>query len=145
METLQIRPDESTPMSLQNDWLRVDWYNADEGLCGDYDPDDPQDINILRFDVYRRGDDSAWEEVPDASYATQVPADTELDILERALRYIFKQYEDALKDDRYASVKKLGEGLSWIGADSFRAPRRTGTSKGSEWTVIPPMWWGRNS
>ena len=29
--------------------VRVCWEDIGEGICGDYDPDDPDDIPLLRF------------------------------------------------------------------------------------------------
>ena len=44
-------PGECTPLSIQDELLQVDWTNLGEGLHGDYDPDDPEDVNLLRFDT----------------------------------------------------------------------------------------------
>ena len=77
---LVFGPYPDVPMSLQSSWLRVDWYNAGEGWWGDYNPGNPEDENLLRFDVYvRRGPqrqedmDDGWQEVEDASYCTRIP------------------------------------------------------------------------
>ena len=109
-----LNPD--TPVSIRNDKLRVDWTNLGEGVSGDYNPEDPEDINLLRFDIYAKRDNSDWEEVDDASYCTNVPADTDPDELERLLRVIFDRYNDVIDDyiNNGTSVKKLGEELSWI-------------------------------
>ena len=124
---LVFGPYPDVPMSLQSSWLRVDWYNAGEGWWGDYNPGNPEDENLLRFDVYvRRGPqrqedmDDGWQEVEDASYCTRIPANGDSDILERALRLLFKEYKDALENDRNRSVKKLGEALSWISPAAFQ-------------------------
>lgn len=106
-------------MSAENDLVRVEWYNADEGWCGDYDPDDPDDENLLRFDVYIRREGN-WEAVEDASYCTRMPADTKPEILKRALELLLKEYTDVLRSDPYASVKKLGEGYSWMSPEWFK-------------------------
>ena len=110
-----------TPMSIRDSILRVDWYNADEGLCGDYDSENPEDINLLRFDMYvmrepERWDDSddGWRAVEDASYCTNMPANASEEILERALRTIFREYRDVIDGFPYRSVKKVGEALSHI-------------------------------
>jgi len=109
--------DACTPMSIRDSVLRVDWYNADEGLCGDYDPDDPDDINLLRFDVYVMREPEAWDDsddgwraVEDSSYCTNMPANAPEEVLERALRVLFREYRDAIGDYPYCSVKKLGGG-----------------------------------
>ena len=88
--TLLLGADSETPMSLMNSWLRVDWYNAGEGYSGDYNPNDQDDLNLLRFDVYvKRG--GKWEPVDDASYCTNMPASTPQALLERALWFLFME------------------------------------------------------
>ena len=110
---ITLNADIDTPVSIENDLIRVDWYDAGEGLCGDYHPEDPDDVHLLRFDVYKKvGED--WEEVEDASYCTRMPYASDQELLVYSLYVIFKYYYDALKDDPDRSVKKLGEQLSWI-------------------------------
>ena len=106
--------DIETPVSIQGDIVRADWYDAYEGLYGDYDPEDPNDIHLLRFDIYKM-EDGDWVEVEDASYCTNIPFDTGRDVLVDKLRVIYEEYDDVLRSDPDASVKKLGEMLSWIG------------------------------
>jgi hypothetical protein len=107
-------------MSIYDDVLRVDWVNLGEGLCGDYNSDDPNDVNLLRFDVYVKQENGEWETVDDASYCTNMPADASEVILERALRCIFDRYRDVIDGpDIYMSVKKLGEELSHICDSNF--------------------------
>ena len=113
--------DAETPMSLHDDLIRVDWYNAGEGYCGDYNPDNPEDENLLRFDVYvnetKDGNPDNWAEVEDASYCTLVPADTDKKVLKEKLGVIFRAYREEIDDYPILfSVKKLGERLSWITA-----------------------------
>lgn len=121
-------PDIDTPLSIWDDILRVDWYNAGEGICGDYNPDDPQDVNLLRFDVYimektKAGNDSDkdWIAVEDASYCTNMPANASNEILEKSLKYIFSEYRDVIDQYPYSSLKKLGERLSWISDLDFKS------------------------
>ena len=115
---ITLWPDDETPVSIENDVVRADWYDAGEGICGDYNPEDPDDIPLLRFDIYKKeGED--WVEVDDASYCTRMPVKENLEILTRSLYIIFKEYNNVLKDDPDASVKKLGESLSWISPDDL--------------------------
>ena len=102
----------------ENDLIRVEWYNDGEGWCGDYNPEDPEDQNLLRFDVSIKRD-GKWQEVEDASYCTRMPADTYPDILKAALRMLLKEYTEALRSNPECSVKKLGEAMSWISPDWF--------------------------
>lgn len=125
--TLRTDVDPETIMSIFDDVLRVDFVNIGEGICGDYDPEDPEDINLLRFDVYvfnPDGDEeylTDWVEVEDASYCTQIAADTDASVLSKLIGRLFREYRDAI--DSYEdylsgpSVKKLGERLSWISTD----------------------------
>ena len=99
--------------------VKVEWVNCDEGIHGDYNPEDPDDINLLRFDVYLARD-GRWEAVDDASYCTNMPADTPKPILKRALLYLLREYSNVLNSDPEQSVKKMGEGLSWICPDWFK-------------------------
>lgn len=121
--TVSIHPDDETPVSVCDNLIRVDWVNLDEGHCGNYDPDDPEDENLLRFDAYINPDpkhrldidSDEWEEIEDASYCTNIPADTPIDTLVALCKTLHKRYR--LEIDNYPvpfSVKKLGEELSWI-------------------------------
>ena len=105
--------DEETPVSIQGPLVRADWYDAGEGLYGDYNPYNPDDIMLLRFDIYVKVD-GEWEPVEDASYCTRVRTCTDKDTLVKKLWVIYNEYEDALSSDIHVSVKKLGERLSWI-------------------------------
>lgn len=99
--------------------VKVEWENLDEGLSGDFDPEDSQDINLLRFTVYLEKDGN-WEQVDDASYCTNMPVDTPKPILKKALLYLLKEYSNVLNSDSCQSVKKLGEELSWISPEWFQ-------------------------
>lgn len=85
----------------------VQFENLDEGHCGDYDPDDPEDENLLRFTVYHNG-----EQVNDASYCTNIRADADREAVKKAAERILREVYDPVMAGY--SVKKLCEGLSWI-------------------------------
>lgn len=113
---LDAYTDEETVMSINDDRIRVDFVNIGEGYQGNYNPDDPEDRNLLRFDVYCRdsGKDE-WREVDDASYCTTIPADTPHEVLESKIRILFAEYRSVTDHIlEGGSVKKLGETLSWI-------------------------------
>lgn len=100
-------------MELVKDNVKVCWVNLGEGNCGDYDEEDPEDENLLRYDVYVLDEDD-WIAVDDASYCTNVVADTEKDELMEKLNILMDEFYAVLHDDIHASVKKLGERMSWI-------------------------------
>jgi len=105
-------------ISLIRNSVKVEFENIGEGRCGDYDPDDPDDVNLLRFSVYYLCDEIAWVPVDDASYCTQLPANTSREILEQATRRIMDEVEDAVRSGD--SVKKMCEELSWMSPDWFK-------------------------
>lgn len=110
---------EEEPLSLvsKNGKVKVSFSNLGEGYSGDYDEDDPQDVNLLRFDVYRKIHARTWEFVDDASYCTLMPAGTNMAILKEALRHIMDFVEDSVTDGY--SIKKVCERLSWIKPEWF--------------------------
>ena len=114
MEFILYQPDPETVVSVWNDRFRADWVNIGEGYNGDYNPNNPQDENLLRFYVYYKTEDDRWEDVEDGSYCTLVPADTDLVKLKDMLIAIINRYSDT--DYPNCSVKKLGEELSWLTA-----------------------------
>lgn len=103
-----ISPNEAV---LEN--VKVEWVELGEGLYGDYDPMNPNDIELLRFDVYVLRDDG-WEWKEDASYCTRFPADATILQRMKGLEILIKRFHEALHDDIDVSVKKLAEELSWI-------------------------------
>lgn len=128
-------PDIDTLLSIRDNVLRVDWYNAGEGICGDYNPNNSQDVNLLRFDVYimenpEVGNDSdkSWRAVEDASYCTNMPTNVSKEILEKSLKYIFSEYRAVIDQYSYSSLKKLGERLSWISDLDFKSDGQKGAS-----------------
>lgn len=107
-------------MSLSNEQLRTDWYDADEGYNGDYNPDDPEDEPLLRFDVYYKNAACEWEAVEDASYCTCMSLNAPKSTLRRALAAIFNEY--SRYDVRNDSVKHVGEELTYMSASTFAEP-----------------------
>jgi hypothetical protein len=78
-----------------------------EGYNGEYDPSDPEDAPLLRFDIYELIN-GEWEAMDDASYCTGIRADSEPDVIVRHLQTIMA-FTGPL-----ARVKKAAEQLSWL-------------------------------
>lgn len=95
--------------------VKVEWVELGEGLYGDYDPDDPYDIELLRFDVSVMGEDGEWKEVPDASYCTRFPASASDKMKAIGLELLMDELYEPVSQGH--SVKRLCENLSWIGLD----------------------------
>jgi len=92
--------------------VRVSLHDeTNEGYDGDYDPQDPNDKLLMRFDVDRLVDGS-WEPVDDASYCTHIPADIEPAQAHKIVDFIFNEVYEAVS--QHISVKKRCEMLSWI-------------------------------
>ena len=94
--------------------LKVEWVELGEGLSGDYNPDDPDDIELLRFyvAVLKDGD---WEDLDDASYCTNMPVSATPEQRRKGLKKIMDVvYERASSRQ---SIKKMCERLSWIGVN----------------------------
>lgn len=110
--------DDETVAEIKDGNIKVEWAWIGEGYNGDYNPNDRGDVELLRFYVYM-WDGEDWEEVENASYCTSIPLHTDPNIIEDSIRLLYNRFSDALSD-RYASVKRLGEELSWISLDDFR-------------------------
>ena len=102
--------------SIIRNGVKIDWVNLDEGFDGDYDPENPDDVNLLRFDVSKFDTETnEWTEVEDGSYCTQVPADTN----HATLRRILTSFMDYIYDDvvSVGKAKRKCEQLSWTSLD----------------------------
>lgn len=79
--------------------IKVEWVDLGEGRDGDYDPGDPEDEQLLRFDLYRLSDEGVWEEVPDGSYCTNVCLDTPVNVLQFGAKMILDEVHAAILAD----------------------------------------------
>ena len=87
--------------------ISVELEDIGEGLSGDYDPEDKDDIPLLRFTVLEDG-----EPVEDASYCTQVPTDITPTEATKIMEAIMNEVHDPVVQG--LSIKKMCERLSWI-------------------------------
>lgn len=99
----------------------VSWIG--EGEDGDYDPANPADEPLLRFDAYRLVD-GRWEEQPDGSYCTQVPAWCTAAQARALARYVV----DALEHGDTTGIKRLLESASWTDLRAVEAARQEQTA-----------------
>lgn len=90
--------------------VRIDWVNLNEGRNGDFNPQDENDENLLRFDVSRL-EDGQWRQVENGSYCTQVSACTPPHKLyEHLVNFLDTIYNDV---STHGEAKQLCENLSW--------------------------------
>ena len=105
-------------ITIQRGTVAVEIVYIGEGLCGDYNPDDPEDKQQLRFYVQKADiDDSGemiLEDVENASYCLRIQPH-ESGIGEVAGRILDAVYDKLMNGE---SIKELCEGLSWITARS---------------------------
>jgi hypothetical protein len=87
--------------------VTVELDDIGEGLSGDYDPEDKDDIPLLRFTVLKDN-----EPVEDASYCTQVPTNVTITEATKILGAIMNEVAEPLEQGY--SIKKMCERLSWI-------------------------------
>lgn len=106
--------DESFVMSVCGRTVRVDWVNLGEGYNGDYNPNDPEDQKLLRFDVYKWDDDD-WRLIEDASYCTCMPLYCGTEPMEIGIRRIHAAYTAMIEAYPCHSLKRLGEHFSHMG------------------------------
>ena len=79
-----------------------------EGNDGDYNPNDPEDEPLLRFDTDRRID-GGWEEVDAGRYCVHFRADITAEDAQLAAKYLLDRIEIA----GGSHPKRLCEQLSW--------------------------------
>jgi len=97
--------------------FRVELESIGEGYNGDFDPSDPNDVELLRFSVDQRETlDDDWTGVENASYCTELPADIDDETAEKALTNIIDAAGDALREGTH---KRLCEKLSWMSIESL--------------------------
>lgn len=105
-------------MELIRGNVKVEWVNIGEGICGDYDASNPEDIELLRFYVsIREGETEEWQDVEDASYCTNFPVNSDDTVKSKALKLIMKRiYRKVVTG---GSIKKICEELSHISEKDF--------------------------
>jgi hypothetical protein len=100
-------------LKLIKENVKIEWVDLGEGWDGDWDPDNPDDEPLLRFDVYRLDEKiNDWVEIPDASYCTMFPANSPRRVRKKGLKFLMDEIFEPCSVGH--SVKKLCERLSWI-------------------------------
>ena len=121
-----LRRDNPMHYELIEDGIKVSLHDeCGEGCWGDYDPTDPEDTPLLRFDVdalpavwekySRRGQapDQEWIAIDDASYCTQLSAETMTPEQGAAcVQLIMQKVKGNILGG--SSIKRICEGLSWL-------------------------------
>ena len=107
---------QSDPNVLEDGNVKVEWMELGEGLDGDYDPENPDDVELLRFDVYvQKNKWGDWEAPPDSSYCTRVPVSSTPEERAKLLKLIMDRVYQAVQLGH--NISKVCERLSWISLD----------------------------
>lgn len=101
--------------------IKITWEYIGEGMDGDYNPDDPNDVKLLRFYICKE-DIDGWIEVDDGSFCTRMPIDTPRHLLAHGLKCIWEAVQDALNADE--SIRKICEEISWCEPKWFEKGNR---------------------
>ena len=113
--------------AIEEQGVRVELTDeSNESFDGDYDPNDPEDVQLLRFYVQTKRD-GEWRDVDDASYCTALPTKTPPEQIQIALHTIMHHVRDRLIAGE--SVKRVCEHLSWISPDDLTLESRLGEQR----------------
>jgi hypothetical protein len=103
-------------MELIKGLVKIELEYIGEGLNGDFNPNDPDDIKLLRYTVSRIEDDDIVP-IDDASYCTLLPESASSTIQTKALYYLMSRLYEPITQGLY--IKKLCEDLSWLELETF--------------------------
>lgn len=114
MTTFQGNPEAAdTDNRLVRGRVAVEWSELGEGLHGDYDPDDPDDVELLRFDFWIWSEEEdCWVGPEDTSYCTAFPVQTPVRWKRAGLEAMM---DEAGEDVLSGNARRTCERLSWIG------------------------------
>ena len=93
---------------LEQGDLRVEMEWIGEGMDGDYDPDDPKDVPLLRFSLWQRNGNE-WDYVEDTSCCCLVSRDAPIEQIEAALRTMLREFPDLAEQMLIAMAGELRE------------------------------------
>lgn len=104
-----LNQDEELPELIKGKF-RVEWTYIGEGINGDFNKEDQNDVPLLRFYVSELNDEGEWDEI--GSYCTLFPLNTTKEDQEKALVLIMNRVETACH--RESGIRHELEELSWI-------------------------------
>lgn len=99
--------------------VRVAWICLGEGYNGDYDPKNPEDELLLRFDVAVK-DDSIGDFVTTESRCTCFAASASAKGKEAALEILLNHFFYAYTKEPRCCIETLANKLCYISADTYR-------------------------
>ena len=100
--------------------VRVAWVCLGEGYNGDYDPKNPEDELLLRFDVAVK-DEDIGDFVTTESRCTCFAANAPAKDKEAALDVLLDHFHHAYTNHPRHYMSSLADNLSYISADTYRS------------------------
>ena len=100
--------------------VRVAWVCLGEGYNGEYDPKDPEDELLLRFDVAVK-DEDIGSFVTIESRCTCFAANAPIKDKEAALDVLLDHFHHAYTSEPRHCMSSLADKLSYISADTYRS------------------------
>ena len=100
--------------------VRVAWVCLGEGYNGEYDPKNPEDELLLRFDVAVK-DEDIGDFVTTESRCTCFAANAPTKDKEAALDVLLDHFYNAYTSQPRHCMSSLADRLSYISADTYRA------------------------
>ncbi len=95
-------------------WLRVMLVNSKEGVFGEYDPHDPDDINFLKCDI-QIFNGVKWDYIEHGRFSTRIPAFSPDETIRTAIACIGHTFRNFTREEfKKNDHKKLIEALSYI-------------------------------
>lgn len=103
--------------------VRVAWVCLGEGYNGEYDPKDPEDELLLRFDVAVK-DENIGSFVTTESRCTCFAAKANDKAKEKALDILLDRFYTAYTSEPRQCLSALADTLSYISADTYQSLTR---------------------
>ena len=97
--------------------LKVTFENIGEGWSGDYDPEDPEDNNLLRIYIYLRTNEDGradWIQVEDGSICTSLPAETAPLTRRHLLEMVFEDADASVSREENRISRHLMDEFSYV-------------------------------
>lgn len=92
--------------------FRLRWVRLGEGLWGEYNPEDPDDVELLRFELMKPDGQQGWEYVKNGGYCTQFKVASPRVVQRAGLWVLAEKLGEDLIDDR--QVRRTFEEASHI-------------------------------
>ncbi len=135
-DTFRTLTDGKAVAELIRDGIKVRLIDEGEGVNGKFDPENPEDVPLLRFDVFTSGDldvgsghfdhadeDGEWFREEGGGCCTQLPATMNEDEKRQALEVLMDPIRSFLVDG--VGDGKVYQRLSWASLESLRDGRVT--------------------